>query len=67
MVKLDGDFTEFTEGDGEQTFVANLAEGLSISPDNIEITSITEGSIVVEYNIILDDLVEMNAEELITL
>jgi hypothetical protein len=38
---------------------------MGIDPANIEITSVTSGSIVVDYNIIMDESITISSDELI--
>lgn len=64
MVKMEGNYTEFIESGGEQIFIDNLAAGLEIPSSNVEIIEITEGSIVVDYYLIVDDQVDLSLEEL---
>jgi hypothetical protein len=44
-----------------------MQAGLGISSDNIVITSITEGSVIINYNLIIDENSTLNAEDLKTL
>lgn len=52
---MEGNATEFIENGGEELFVTNLADGLNIDTDNIEIISITQGSVIIDYNIIMNE------------
>lgn len=61
---MEGSADEFISSGGEETFIDGISQGLDIDASSIEITNITDGSVVVAYEITVDSQKETNAQEI---
>jgi len=55
MVRMDWSVNEFYDSGGTTAFVDNVAASLSIPASTIKVVSVYEGSLVVNYDIVVDD------------
>jgi hypothetical protein len=54
-MKIEMKLDDFYKLDGPMLFIDNMAAHLGIPNDKLRIVSITEGSVIIDHEIILDD------------
>jgi hypothetical protein len=54
----------FEQQGGRQMFEENLADSLGISMSSVQVTGLREGSVIVDYNLIVDKDSKMSLSEL---
>lgn len=63
-LRIDTTMKAFEKQGGRQMFEENLAESLGISMSQVQVTGLREGSVIVDYNLIVDKSSKMDINEL---
>ena len=66
-VRIDTTLDDWTFYNRSADFVNNMATALGIDTSNVVITSIKEGSVIIDYNLIVDENSSLSADDLKTL
>lgn len=60
MVRMEWSVDQFFENGGTTAFIDRVAGGLGIHASTIKVVSVYEGSLVVNYDIVVDDPADDN-------
>ena len=63
-LRIDTTMKAFEQQGGRQMFEENLADSLGISMSSVQVTGLREGSVIVDYNLIVDKDSKMSLGEL---
>ena len=66
-VRIDTTLDDWNFYNRSADFVNNMATALGIDTSNVVITSIKEGSVIIDYNLIVDENSSLSADDLKTL
>ena len=63
-LKIDANYDDWTFNGGEAQFVTAMAEKLGIPESNVVITETREGSVIIDFDLIVDENSLLSADDL---